>query len=241
MNRIQSFLIMITHAVDVYSYIHSYILFLLFFLILSFSSFFEFVAHSSYLLKPPRSLASQIYFLLHVQCMFVLARWCVCVCLTVPPRFTTDEAVGDLIVREGSKAELVCNASGIPSPTITWSRKPQTVGQRTESEFCKESSSKSLIQFHPFSLHRPSPSSCHNYHLHHPNLACYYVLSFTSLFCLYSWISLIYSWIKMSVFRLEWLRSYGNIQSALSSLHSAMRTPEMWVQCMRLDLGTWLS
>ncbi|PVD21910.1 hypothetical protein C0Q70_17713 [Pomacea canaliculata] len=52
--------------------------------------------------------------------------------VVVPPRFTTDEAVGDLIVREGSKAELVCNASGIPSPTITWSRKPQTVGQRTE-------------------------------------------------------------------------------------------------------------
>lgn len=163
-------------------HLHWYI-FLPFFLLLSFSSFFEFVAHSAYLLKPLRSLASLIYFLLHVQCMFVLARWCVC--LTVPPRFTTDEAVGDLIVREGSKAELVCNASGIPSPTITWSRKPQTVGQRTESEFCKESSSKSLIQFHPFPLRRPSPSSCHNYH-HHPILACYYILSFTALFCSYS-------------------------------------------------------
>ncbi|KAK7505152.1 hypothetical protein BaRGS_00003722, partial [Batillaria attramentaria] len=56
--------------------------------------------------------------------------------VVVPPRLSEDATSGDVLVREGSKAELVCNATGIPAPTITWYRKPQAVGQRTESEFC---------------------------------------------------------------------------------------------------------
>jgi hypothetical protein len=69
---------------------------------------------------------------------------------TVPPRLTNDVTGGLVEVLEGSKAELVCNASGIPSPTITWYRKSlASAGEKRDSEFCTGTSSKIFTQFPP--------------------------------------------------------------------------------------------
>ena len=69
----------------------------------------------------------------------------------MPPRLTPDGTGGMLEVLEGTKAELVCNATGIPAPTITWFRKAVVLGERRESEFCTGTSSKIFTQFPPFS------------------------------------------------------------------------------------------
>ncbi|KAL8574996.1 hypothetical protein ACOMHN_064527 [Nucella lapillus] len=52
--------------------------------------------------------------------------------VVVPPRLINDGLGGKLEVEEGSKAELVCNATGIPAPTITWFRKGLELGERRE-------------------------------------------------------------------------------------------------------------
>ena len=55
---------------------------------------------------------------------------------TVPPRLTNDAAGGTVQVQEGGRAELVCNATGVPSPTLTWYRYDGVgPGRRRHSEY----------------------------------------------------------------------------------------------------------
>ncbi|XP_074650834.1 limbic system-associated membrane protein-like isoform X2 [Tubulanus polymorphus] len=44
--------------------------------------------------------------------------------IKVPPKIIESQSSNDVIVKEGDTVQLVCNATGVPLPTITWYRVP---------------------------------------------------------------------------------------------------------------------
>ena len=62
---------------------------------------------------------------------------------TVPAKILENLSSRDKTPREGNTVTLVCNATGIPMPTVTWNRHVRgKFGVKRESEFCPEHDSK---------------------------------------------------------------------------------------------------
>ena len=49
---------------------------------------------------------------------------CVCVCGTVPAAIIDHLSSDDVTVQEGDTVVLVCNVTGVPTPDVTWFRRP---------------------------------------------------------------------------------------------------------------------
>ncbi|XP_076436130.1 lachesin-like [Babylonia areolata] len=71
--------------------------------------------------------------------------------VVVPPRLTNDVTAGSVEVLEGNRAELVCNATGIPTPTITWFR--QTARPSSTSQLLRIGETGQVLVIHNVTRH----------------------------------------------------------------------------------------
>ena len=65
--------------------------------------------------------------------------------IPVPPRIVGSNLANKYVVKEGMSVSLICNVTGIPAATVTWYKLPMEIGSKKESEFCPQTSSKTIV------------------------------------------------------------------------------------------------